>query len=264
MSNAVEHTPPDTNHTGDTGDTGAPSSPAAGDQPTRVWGTLDGVEITFPMVVNSMDVATGMFTADAAVAQSLIPGDDFVVLEVEPGRAQFVLAACDYIDNPWGDYLELNLGFLVAERQRPDQMGSFVYRMPVDQEFTCRAGNEVMGFPKTVEQLSCQRTTDAVTFGWEREGEMVMSLRVARVAAAGEPMAVETSSYSYLNGVPYATPLEMQMASGVVDPAAVELRLGRGQAADELRSLALSDPTFATWGEGLAATFGLGSPIASA
>ncbi len=234
------------------------------DAPAAHWGEIDGREITFPMVVSAMDVATVMFTADAAAAQRLLPGDDFQVLEVEPGRAQFVLAACDYIENPWGDYLELNLGFLVSERHDPAAMGSFVYRMPVDQEFTCRAGNEVMGFPKTVEQLSCERDGEFVRFAWESAGGLVMSLRFPRAAAAGDPDTVDTVdtvSYSYLDGHAYGTPLRMQLATGFIDPAAVELTLGTGAPADELRSLNLSEPTYASWGEGLAATFGLGTPI---
>ena len=67
------------------------------------------------------------------------------------GIAQLVVAFCDYHDNPWGDYLEINLGFLARPAGAGDEvLGSFVYRMPVDQEFTCKAGNQVMGFPKTV------------------------------------------------------------------------------------------------------------------
>src|SRR3954470_10117921 len=120
-----------------------------------VWGHIKGREITFPMEVAAMDAATLGFTVPAAAARRLLPGDSFELVEVGDGLAKFIIAVCDYTENPWGDYLEINLGFLARPAGAPaDVIGSFVYRMPVDQPFTCEAGNKVMGFPKTVEDLS--------------------------------------------------------------------------------------------------------------
>ena len=118
---------------------------------STVWGEIEGRTITFPMEVPVMDAATLVFSVPAAAAQALLPGDAFEVVDVGGGTAQFVLALVDYVDNPWGDYLEINLGFLARPVGAPeDLIGSFVYRMPVDQAFTCKAGNEVMGFPESV------------------------------------------------------------------------------------------------------------------
>lgn len=69
-------------------------------------------------------------------------------------------------------------------------------------------------------------------------------------------------SYSYLDGAPFATVLEMDMGSGIVDLAAVTVELGVGVVADELRSLGLpAVPDMASWGEGLGAVFHLGQPV---
>src|SRR5687768_15007180 len=119
---------------------------------TVVWGEIDGREITFPMEVEEMNSATLLFSVPVEAAAALLPGDAFEIVEIAPGTAQLVIAACDYVRNPWGDYNELNLGFLARPAgASPDVIGSFVYRMPVDQAFTCAAGNQVMGFPKTVQ-----------------------------------------------------------------------------------------------------------------
>lgn len=116
-----------------------------------VWGEIDGQVITFPMRVGAMNAATLLFTVPAAEAAALLPGDAFEVVEIAPGSAQMVVALCDYVDNPWGDYDEVNLGFLARPAGAPDDViGSFVYRMPVNQDFTQKAGTQVMGFPKTV------------------------------------------------------------------------------------------------------------------
>ncbi|MCB9388452.1 MAG: hypothetical protein H6512_02310 [Acidimicrobiia bacterium] len=78
----------------------------------RRWGEVDGREIMFPLVVESMNQAVLTYTVPAAVAQMLVPGGGYTVTEDDDGNAQFVLALVDYVDNPWGDYQEVNFGFL--------------------------------------------------------------------------------------------------------------------------------------------------------
>lgn len=228
-----------------------------------VWGEIQGRQITFPMEVTDMNAATLLFSVPAGAAQALLPGDAFEVVEVAPGVAQLVVAACDYVENPWGDYRELNLGFLARPTGAPeDVIGSFVYRMPVDQAFTCEAGNRVMGFPKTVEVLEAEYTDAAVTFRLVMGGHPTLALTVPRAEPLGEPERIDAVSYSYLDGVPYGTTLSMDMGTGFVDPADVVLEVGSGPVADELRSLGLpTAPDVATWGEGLSATFLLGRPV---
>lgn len=233
-----------------------------GTEPT-VWGEIDGRTITFPMEVPVMDAATLVFSVPAAAAQALLPGDAFEVVDVGGDTAQFVLALVDYVDNPWGDYLEINLGFLARPVGAPeDLIGSFVYRMPVDQAFTCKAGNEVMGFPKTVEDLSRADADGRVTFAMHQDGELVLSVSFPAAEPAGEAGLVETVSYSYLHGEPYETPLALALGTGIIDPADVVIELGPGPIADELRSIGLpAAPDFATWGTGLAGTFQAARPV---
>jgi hypothetical protein len=228
------------------------------------WGEIEGQEITFPMEVTVMNTATVLWTVPSAAAAVLLPGDAFEIAESAPGVTQFVLAACDYVENPWGDYDELNLGFLVRPVAGPeDRVGSFVYRMPVNQAFTCEAGNRVMGFPKTVEGIDVTYTEQLASFHLDFEGQHAFTLTVPRAAPLGETTRIETESFSYLDGVAHATPLSMDMGTGFVDPADVVLELGEGKVADELASLGLPAtlPDMCTWGEGLSATFQLGQPL---
>jgi hypothetical protein len=232
-------------------------------EPTVVWGEIDGREITFPMEVLEANMATLLFSVPAAAAAALLPGDAFEVVETAPGTAQLVVAACDYRQNPWGDYHEINLGFLARPAGSPPEVvGSFVYRMPVDQVFTCEAGNRVMGFPKTVEQIDVTYTEREVTFVLVFDGERALELGIPRAAPMGEPTRVDAVSYSYLDGRPHATALGMDLGTGMADPADVRVVLGTGVVADELRSLGLpAAPDLCTWGEGLSATFHLGIPV---
>ncbi len=227
-----------------------------------VWGEIQGRPITFPMEVADFDAATFVFSVPADAAQALLPGDAFTVMASD-GTAQLVVALCDYHDNPWGDYLEISLGFLARPAGASDDvMGSFVYRMPVDQAFTCQAGNDVMGFPKTVEELAVEHADGLVTFAMTDGGAPVLAVSFPAVEALGQAGRVETGSYSYLHGVPHETPLAMDLGAGVIDPTDVVVTLGTGPVAEELRSLGLPKaPDFGTWGTHLTATFQLGHPL---
>ena len=230
---------------------------------TTIWGSIQGREITFPMEVNSFNAATLGFSVPADAAAALLPGDRFQIVEVAPGTAQLIVSLVDYRENPWGDYNEVNLGFLVRPVGAGDEViGSFVYRMPVDQEFTCRAGNEVMGFPKTVMGIDATYTDDTVTFELLDGEQSVLRVSLPRAEAAGPPTRIETASYSYLDGVAHETPLAMDLASGAVDAGDVEITVGTGPIADELRSLGLpTAPDFCSYGEDLGAVFQLGSAL---
>lgn len=233
------------------------------DEQSTTWGEIQGQTITFPMEVTDMDAATFMFTVPARAAQRLLPGSDFEVIDVGGGNAQMIIALVDYVQNPWGDYLEINLGFLARPVGAPDDVvGSFVYRMPVDQEFTCEAGNRVMGFPKTVEDLSRAEVDGRTAFTWRVEGEVELEVSFPTVDGSGDRTPVESVSYSYLDGRPFATPLTLDLGTAVIDPADVRITLGSGAVADELRGLGLPKaPDLATWGTGLHGTFLSGRPV---
>ena len=227
------------------------------------WGTIQDQPITFPMNVDDFNAATMGFSVPAAAAAALLPGDGFEIIEIAPGVAQFIISLCDYHDNPWGNYNEVNLGFLARPAGAGDDViGSFIYRMPVDQPFTCEAGNLVMGFPKVVTRIDADYTDAQVTFQLFDGGELALSVTVPRVRTDDAAVRVETTSYSYLNGVPHGTPLAMDMSAAVVEPGDVHLTIGSGAIADELTSLGMpADPDFCSWGEHLTATFQLGAPL---
>jgi hypothetical protein len=231
----------------------------------HLWGEIDGVPITLPVLVEEMNTATLTFTVPLEPARALLPGDDFEVAEIAPGSAMLVIALVDYLRNPWGDYGEVNLGLLAHPVGEPDRVGAFVWRMPVDQEFTCTAGNRVMGLPKTVEDIAVDYDDDQVTFTLTMGGAMALRVRLPRAAASGAPTAETTVTWSYLDGAATAVPLTIELATGIVPGDQVEIELGSGVVADELRSLGLPvAPDLAMWGEGLSGTFGRPEALRSA
>jgi hypothetical protein len=226
------------------------------------WGEIDGVSIDFPMVVDDMRQLTLTFTVPIDPARALLPGDAFEVVETAPGQAMFLVALVDYVTNPWGDYNEVNLGLLAHPVGQPERAGAFVYRMPVDQEFTMKAGNAVLGLPKTVEDLTYDYQGDTVTVRLASGGEHVMTVRFPRTLTDDAPSATETVTYSYLDGVPTELPLTIEMGAAMLDPSSIEVTLGTGEIADELRSLGLPcAPDLAVYGEELSGTFEVPRPV---
>ncbi len=83
-----------------------------------------------------------------------------------------------------------------------------------------------------------------------------MTVRFPRTLTEDAPTATETVTYSYLDGAATELPLTIEMGAGVIDPADIEITLGTGEIADELRSLGLPcAPDMAVYGEELAGTF---------
>ena len=116
-----------------------------------------GREITFPVPVVSASVSGAAFLARAAVARRLIAaGRQSAVLDagaelvsLPGGRTPVTMIHVRYHDVPGnvlGAYHEIGLAFQlkvpgVGVRQH-------IHELPVDQDFTLAAGNELWGFPK--------------------------------------------------------------------------------------------------------------------
>lgn len=224
---------------------------------TDYWGEIDGTEIYFPVVVEDMNQLTLTYSVPRDAAQQLLPGDAFEVVETKPGEGMFVVSVVDYVTNPWGDYNEVNLGFIVALKADPTVSGAFVYRMPVNEEFTCKAGNQVMGLPKTVEDLAFDYSDGLVTVDLSMSGEHTMTVTFPDQVPDMDASPTETLTFSYLGGRPTAIPLEIEVGGAVIDPSQLTVELFDSDTAAELRRLGLPDvaPEMVLWGRGLRGTF---------
>ena len=226
------------------------------------WGEISGVAIHFPIVVEEMNSATLAFSVPIEAARELIVVDGFTVAEVGPDTAMLIVALCDYIRNPWGDYNEVNFALLAHPTGQADRVGAYVWSMPVDQEFTCAAGNAVLGLPKSVEELTVDYTDTEVVFDLAMEGSRVLKVTLPRVPSSGEPVSETTITYSHLDDRPTEVPLTIDLPTGVIDAADVRIELGVGMLADDLWSLGLpTTPDYAAWGEGLTGRFDRPRPV---
>jgi Acetoacetate decarboxylase (ADC) len=236
-----------------------PSSPAgAGEY------LIAGRTVRMPCVVRDASAGTAMFDVPLDAARVILPGDAFDVVESSPGRAQLIIAVIDYRDNDLGDYLEVGVTLFVTPRGAgPDAAGTFITRLPVDQEFTCAAGRAIWGFPKTVEDIALDYAADAVTATLRMDGEVVLRLTLPRGGDdAMPPMPMTT--YSYIDGVAHATAFTQGGTGAQLLPHGdgVRLELGQHPVAKDLASLGLpAAAVMSTWTEHMAGSFETPAPL---
>lgn len=214
-----------------------------------------GQTVTMPVLVRDGTSATVMYDVPLDAAQAQVPAG-FEVVETEPGRAQFALALVDYKDNDLGAYLEIGTIFFVRpEGGGPD--GNFITHLPVTEHFTCIAGNQIWGFPKSIEKIEVTNTESTSRWVLEMDGELVLDVTIPRGGSDDMP-PMEMVSYTMIDGRPHRTAFTQGGAgSGMYFGAEVSLKLGDHPIAKELAALGLPDApvVLTTWTEQMRATF---------
>jgi hypothetical protein len=210
-----------------------------------------GQTVTMPVLVRDASAGTVIFDVDLAAAQALVP-PAFEVIESAPGKAQLALALVDYRDNDLGAYHEVGTIFFVRPAGGgPD--GNYISHLPVDQEFTCAAGNQIWGFPKTVEQIDVTQTDTTSRWVLTMDGEPVLDVTVPR-GGTDEMPQMELTSYTLKDGVPHATAFSQGGSGSSMSFDGVTWELGTHPIAKELSSLGLTF-VMASWIEQMQATF---------
>ena len=221
-----------------------------------------GQTVELPVQVRDASAGTALFEVDAAAAVALLPTDVLEVVEVAPGRAHFAVIVVDYRDNDLGSYREVGLTLFVRPRGGGPE-GTFILHLPVDEEFTCEAGQTIWGFPKTIEQIALDYAADSVTCALTMDDELVLRIRLPR-GGSDELPAMPLTAYTIRDGVPCRTAFEQRGtgAQMVFDSSGVELELGSHPIAKELESLGLPTAAFmSTWTEHMQATFEDAHPL---
>ncbi len=148
-----------------TGTAGRPG-PAAAAQEQRAW-TVLGREVSLPVEVRRAAQWGVQYLVPAAAAQRLVDPTGLEVTGPVPGRALVALAVCRYDDTDLDRTTRLRSlrgpsarrAARRASAQRAREfatgaIGTYIHRLPVDQEFTCAAGRDIWGFPKWVTSIT--------------------------------------------------------------------------------------------------------------
>ena len=217
-----------------------------------------GQTVTMPVLVRDASAATVVFDADLEAVRALTP-QGFVPVESAPGTAQVAIALVDYRDNDLGAYREVGT-ILFVTPEAGGEPGTFITHLPVDAEFTCAAGNQIWGFPKSVESIEV--TQDETSSRWvlTMDGELVLDLTVPRGGTDDMPV-LEMTAYTLLDGRPHATAFTQGgTGSSLGFGEGVTLVLGSHPVAKELEGLGLR-VAVTTWLEDMQASFAEPRPL---
>lgn len=179
---------------------------------------IDGRRIEFPVAVDDASMLLNAFLVDSKKAQAVIADSGFRVMEIYPGRAMLQLLAVDYRKNELGDYNEAAIIFpvLTPGERKPlpffgplrklagGSAGSFVYRMPVDQEFTTHAGRFIWGFPKWVSRIDIAFGQGTATGAFIDDDELVFAIS-AKTGGKIAPKAMRAASLAIRDGKAWKT-----------------------------------------------------------
>ncbi|MEE4145130.1 MAG: acetoacetate decarboxylase family protein [Halieaceae bacterium] len=180
--------------------------------------TIDGIEISLPVVVSDASMLMNGFLVNAKAAQAMLAGTGFRVVEIFPGKAILQLLAVDYKENDLGDYNEGAIIFPVLapgekkpfpffgalRRMANGSVGNFVYRMPVDQEFTTHAGRFIWGFPKWVSRIDIEFGPRSARGTVIDEDELVYSIQ-AKAGGNNNPGEQRVASLAIRDGKAWKT-----------------------------------------------------------
>ncbi len=213
---------------------------------------IQGREVGFPVVVREASSGAATYLVPSKAARALLPGPEFELVELLPGRGLFVVAIIDYKDNDLGDYNEVSIALFVRPRgERPStpipyvgnwidlvkgNLGVHILHLPVNQAFTCEAGRTIWGYPKTVQEIEFHYAPDRATCKLVVEGRHALTLSVPR----GGDKTVEESqmkTWSYIDGAPHVTRAKQGVEGMGVKRGGAELTLGTGPIADQLLRL---------------------------
>ena len=189
-----------------------------------------------PVGVRDALAASATFVVPAATVGVWLP-EGLTHVPAGPGRAFLLLTCVHYRDNDLGEYREVSIA--VAAR-RGLRTGTYIHRLPVDDEFSMAAGRGIWGFPKTVEKLDvdCRSRTASRGSGPATPARSCGSRSTSR-ARAPCPRRRSVPSPSSTGRCIDTRFLVRANQFGVRRGHAETLELGTGDAADELRFLGL-------------------------
>lgn len=211
---------------------------------------VQGRPVAIPVVVRDAVVIQATFPVSAAAVRKLVP-PALHVPEVWPGTALCALAAVEYLDNDLGRYNEVAVSFFVLHGGpapwplvglvrgfRAGAVGAYLHRLPVTTSFSCDAGRDIWGFPKTVAEIAFRDDGERRVCVLVADGRHVLTfaapLRGERTMA---PMPQD--SFAWRDGVLTRTPSTMSGRNVGFRLGGAELTLGEHPMADELRTLGL-------------------------
>lgn len=196
----------------------------------------------------TVDAAVGGLTVlrgDAGAIAARLPAD-LRPVRLPGGSGIVLLLAVHYLDNPLGDYDEVVVG-LAARPHGSAHVGAWIEHMAVSQSFTRAAGEQIWGYPKTLDELTFDHDGPTATCTWGRDGREV--LRIVQSTSGRLPLPpMPVTTWTRMGGRTMATSLRA-VARGVgLGARGTSVEFGDHALADDLRDLGVDTrPATGAW-----------------
>ncbi|MFE5288280.1 acetoacetate decarboxylase family protein [Nocardia sp. NPDC056611] len=201
--------------------------------------TVLGERVSMPVRIRHADASSALFLVDARAAAELLTGTGLEPLTLL-GKAVLSLAFVRYVDGDLGPYHEFAFSIMAKQPGRKDSTGAYIHWLPVNQSFTCEAGQSIWGFPKLMADIDIAPDGRGHRCEVRVDGQFVLALRVAD----GVPMpagagGASIDAYTSRNGILRRTPWIMNPGQVRGRPGGARIHLGDHPVSDQLRALGL-------------------------
>lgn len=152
-----------------------------------------------------------VFTASTRKVQSLIPHPDLHLIELTPGRCLIAFAAFEYRETTDSPYNEFNISFLVSYLKKPlplltllnafrsKVIPSYVWQLPVTEEFHRAGGVALFGYPKFIADIQFSKHDDHIECSLADSGSDILKMS-GRVIPTKREKPIRYLTYALDNG----------------------------------------------------------------
>ncbi|MEV6772585.1 acetoacetate decarboxylase family protein [Nocardia sp. NPDC051030] len=202
--------------------------------------TVLGEQVRMPVEIRHADASSALFLVDAGAARELLAETGLEPLTVLPGRAVLSLAFVRYVDGDLGPYHEFAFSLMARQPGRRDSTGAYIHWLPVNQSFTCEAGQSIWGFPKLMADIDITPVRGGHRCEVRVDGQLVIALRIADgIPMPGGAGGASIDAYTSRNGLLRRTPWVMNPGKVRGRPGGTRVELGNHPISEQLRSLGL-------------------------
>lgn len=191
-----------------------------------------------PVEIRRARLATATFAVDHPPAARLVGPTGLELLQLPFGKALAAVVFVRYGDTDLGAYNEVGLCLMV--RDDKGKPGAYVHRLPVDQEFTMRAGRDLWGFPKWMTEITTTFDQKGASCSLSDGGDFVLAMHARRSHLPLPGRELTMDAWTHRDGVLRRTPWVMRHRGIRARLGGTTLVIGDSNPmADELRALGL-------------------------
>jgi hypothetical protein len=232
-----------------------------------------GARVLLPARVHDASQGFALYTAPKETVQDLLDLHQprrLQAWEVGSGTTPVAIFVVDYRDSDLGTYRELGIACFAAPKNSPLAVGMHILELPVTDQFSCEAGRDIWGYPKTLYYLDFTYRDGGLTSVLSKRGppaQELFTLTLPR-GGTGSSRGVPIYNYTVKRGVHHRTVFTRSgQGEGIQRGGrAVRLEVHTNVADPVLNTLQYlglpgRTPLFSSWTERMSGEFGAPSVL---